>query len=78
MLRSDLCDYSDAYILVKGRINVRATANIDIDRKDIAFKNATFKSCITKNNSILIENAGLDTVMPMYSLLENLQNYAMT
>ena len=33
MLRSDLCDYSDAYIVVKGRINVKATANTDIDKK---------------------------------------------
>ena len=31
MLRSDLCDYSDAYIVVKGIVNVKATANTDID-----------------------------------------------
>ena len=30
MLRSDLCHYSDAYIVLKGRINVRATANTDV------------------------------------------------
>ena len=47
MLRSDLCDYSDAYIFVNGRINITANANTDIYRKDIVFKNATFKSCIT-------------------------------
>ena len=29
MLRSDLSDYSDAYIVVKGRISVRATENTD-------------------------------------------------
>ena len=39
MLRSDLCDYSDACIVVKGRINVKATANTNIGKKDIAFKN---------------------------------------
>ena len=33
MLRSDLCDYSDAYIVVKGIINVRVTENTDIDRR---------------------------------------------
>ena len=31
MLRSDLCDYSDAYIVVKGIVHVKATANTDID-----------------------------------------------
>ena len=30
MLRSDLCHYSDAYFVLKGRINVRATANTDV------------------------------------------------
>ena len=39
MLRSDLCDYSDACIVVKGRINVTGTANTNIRKKDIAFKN---------------------------------------
>ena len=75
MFRSDLCDYSDAFIVVKGRINVRATANTDIDQKDAAFKNnASFRSCITKINSTLIDNAeDLDIVMPMYNLLELLE-----
>ena len=75
MFRSDLCDYSDAFIVVKGRINVRATANTDIDQKDVAFKNnAPFRSCITKINSTLIDNAeDLDIVMPMYNLLELLE-----
>ena len=49
MLKSDLCDYSDEYIVVKGRISVRATANTGIDQKDIVFKNnAPFRSCIAK------------------------------
>ena len=39
VLRSYLCDYSDACITVKGRINVKATANTDIEEKDVAFKN---------------------------------------
>ena len=49
MLKSDLCDYSDVYIVVKRGINIRAIVN--------AFKdNAPFRSCITKINSKLIEN----------------------
>ena len=48
MLRSDLCDYSDAYIVVNGRVSVKATENNDIGRKDIVFRNnAPFRSCIT-------------------------------
>ena len=39
MLKSDLYDYSDAYIVVKGRISVRATENTDKGQKDIALKN---------------------------------------
>ena len=70
MLRSDLCDYSDAYIVVRGRINVKANANTEIEEKDVAFKNnAPFRLCITKINSTLIANAeDLDIVMSMYNL----------
>ena len=43
MLRSSLCDYSDAYILVKGNISVNNTAAADADanniNKKIIFKN---------------------------------------
>ena len=39
LLRSDLCNYSDAYIPVKGRKNDRAIANINVDKKDVTFKN---------------------------------------
>ena len=48
--------------------------------KDGAFKNnAPFRSCISKINITLIENAGdLDVVIPMYNLLEYSQNYSMT
>ena len=82
MLRSDVCAYSDAYIVIvlKGRINVRATANTDIGQKDSSFKsNAPFRSCITKINSTLMDNAeDLDIIMPMYNLLEYSQNYSIT
>ena len=71
MLRSDLFDYSDAYIVVKGIIAVLG-GNNDAYAKKIAFKNnAPFISCISKINNTLIDNAvDLDIVMPMYNLLE--------
>ena len=80
MLRSDLCDYSDAHIVVKGRINVKTTENTDVGGEDVAFKNnAPFRSCITKINSKLIDDAeDLSIVMPMYNLLEYSQNNSMT
>ena len=80
MLRSYFCDYSDAYIVVKGRINIRAVANTDINQKDALFKNnAPFISCITKINNTLIDNMeDLDIVMPRYNLLEDSHNYSMT
>ena len=71
MPRSDLCDYSDAYIVVKWTINVTNSNNDAYDKK-LAFKNnAPFISSISKINNILINNAeDLDIVMPMYNLLE--------
>ena len=72
MLRSDLCDYSDAYIVVTGTIAVtRPNNNKNAYDKKLAFKNnAPFNSCITKINNTLIDNAeDLDIVMPMYNLI---------
>ena len=47
MLRSDLWDYSDAYIVVKGRISVRDTNNANKRDKKLTFKNnAPFRLCI--------------------------------
>ena len=75
MLRSDLCDYSDAYIVVKGDSTLTKTNGrgiIDIKSRFLAFKNnAPFTNCISKINNVLIDNAeDLDVVMPMYNLLE--------
>ena len=79
MLRSDLYDYSDAYIVVEGKITV---TNPDDDAYDkiLAFKNhAPFNSCITKINNTLIDNAeDLDIVMPMYNLIEYSRKYRKT
>ena len=80
MLRSDLCDYSEAYIVVKGDITVEGANNKIIENKLLAFKNnAPFISCISKMNDVLIENEeDLDIVMPMYNLLEYSKNYSKT
>ena len=82
MLRSDLCDYSDAYMVLKEGIDLLADAANEDDRaeKNVTFKNnAPFRSCIWKINSTLTDNADdLDIVMSMYNLLEYSQNYSMT
>ena len=80
MLRSDLCDYADAYILIKGIITVAGNAPRDRqDRPVILKNNAPFISCITRINGELIEDADdLDVVMPMYNLLEYSKNYRKT
>ena len=80
MLRSDLCDYSDTYIVVKGRITVEGTINANRRNKMLAFKNnAPFRSCISKiNNTFTVNAENLDIAMPMYNRLEYSDNYFMT
>ena len=77
MLRSDLCDFSDAYIVVKGTMTVTNPDNNAHDKK-LAFKiNAPFVSCILKINITLADNAeDLVVVMPMYNLLEYSKDYS--
>ena len=70
MLKSSLCDYGDAYILVKGTITVNNTAAADADanktNKKLIFKNcAPFTNCISEINNTQVDNAkDLDIVMP--------------
>ena len=84
MLRPNLCDYSDAYILVNGTITVTAAEGANNIREKrnkplILKNNAPFVSCITRINGELIEDADdLDIVMPMYNLLEYSRNYRKT
>ena len=56
MLRSDLCDFSDAYIVIKGDITVTKAANrdfIDVRNRFLAFKiNAPFTNCVSKINNV--------------------------
>ena len=78
-LRSDLYDFSDAHIVMKGKITVTNPKNDACDKK-LAFKNnAPFVSCVSKVNNTFIDNAeDLDVVMPMYNLLEYSKNYSKT
>ena len=75
-MRLDLCDFSDAYIVVKGTITVTNPNNAKRN-KAVAFKNnAPFINCISKINGVQIDNAeDLDVVMPMYIFLEYSKNY---
>ena len=84
MLKSSLCDYSDAYILVKGKITITgvgadaAARQTDERDKGVAFKNcAPFINCVTEINNTDLDNAkDLDIVMPMYKLIEYSDNFA--
>ena len=85
ILRSNLCDYSDAYILVKGTITVNGIVNgaeneiLRRNRPLILKNNAPFVSRMTKINNVFIEDADdLDIIMPMYNLLEYSKNYRKT
>ena len=80
MLRSDLCDYSDAYVWVKGTITVtNPINNANFDRRLTLKNNATFILCVSKINGEFVENAeDLGIVMPMYNLLEYSKNYEKT
>ena len=72
MLKSSLCDYRDAYILVKGTITVNNTAASDSKanntNKKVIFKNcAPFTNCISEINNTQVGNAkDIDIVMSMY------------
>ena len=80
MLRSNLCDFSDAYIVVEGDITLEGDNDANKRNKNLAFKNnAPFINCISKINGVKIDNAeDLDVVMPMYNLLEYSKNYRKT
>ena len=75
-LKSSLCDYPDAYILVTGNIVV---AGSDNNRK-IALKNcAPVKKCRTEINDTVIDEAEhINIAMPMYNLIEYIDNYSDT
>ena len=74
VINPNLCDYSDAYILVTGNIKVAA---VGADT-NVAFKNcAPFTRCVTHINDEHVEAAeNLDIIMHMYILIEYSDNYA--
>ena len=84
MIRSSLCDYSDAYILVKGNIsvvnNAGAGAAANNTNKKVIFKDcAPFTNCISNINNTQFSNAEyIDIVMSMYNVVEYSDNYSKT
>ena len=86
MLRSNLYDYADSYILVKGTITVTragddaAVRRADERNKRVTFKNcAPFTKCISRISNTDIDNAhDIDIVMPIYNLIEYSDNYSKT
>ena len=86
MLRSNLCDYAESYILVKGTITITgagddaAARQADERNKGATFKNcALFTKCISRIINANIDNAhDIDIVMPMYNLIEYSDNYSKT
>ena len=86
ILRSNLCDYSDAYILAKRTITITGAGNDDATKrademdKGATFKNcAPFTKCISRINNADIDNAqDIDIVMPMHNLIEYSDNYSKT
>ena len=71
VIKPNLCDYSDAYILVIGNIQNKPSNSV------VAFKNcAPFRTCDVTINDEHVEKAeDLDIVMPMCNLLEHSDNY---
>ena len=86
MLKSSLCDYSDAYIIVKGKITITgegddaAARQADERDKGVAFKNCVpFTNCISEISNTQVDSAkDTDIVMPTYDLIEYSDNYAKT
>ena len=72
-IKSSLCDYSDAFILVTGNITVPSNNNTDVAFKDCA----PFSTCTTKINDIFVDEANhIYIVMPMYNLIKFSDNHS--
>ena len=86
MLRSNLCDYADSYILVKGTITITGAGDDAAARRaderniGVTSKNcAPFTKCISRINNTDIDNAhDIDIIMPMYNLIEYSDTYSNT
>ena len=75
VLKSSLCDYSDAYIRPKGNVTINnQQLQVLIQIIQIAYTN-----CISQINNTQIDNAkDTDIVMSMYNLIEYSDNYSKT
>ena len=71
VIKSNLCDYSDAYILIVGNIKNKPANSV------VAFKNcAPFRTCDVTINDVHVQKAeDLDMLIPMYNLLQYSDNY---
>ena len=75
MLRSDLCDFNDSYIVVEGDITLEGDNYANKRNKNLTFKNnAPFINCISKTNGEKIDNAeDLEVVMPIITYLNTVK-----
>ena len=86
MLRSNICDYADAYILVKGTITTTgagddATAKrLDERNNGVIFKIcAPVTKCISRTSNTEIDNPkDINIAMQMFNLIEYSDNYSKT
>ena len=80
MLRLNLSNYSDVYIVLKGRISFRGTNDPNKRNKKVTFKNnLPFRSCISKINNTFVDiEEDLDIILPKCNLLQYSDNYSMT
>ena len=78
-LRNYLCDWSDAYLIVTGKITITNPNNNAYDKKLAQKNNAPFISCVTRINNILTDDCqDLDIVMAVYNLISYSKNYQKT
>ena len=80
VLRSDLCDYRDVYVVVSEGITVTDTDNANRRNQKLTFENdALFRPCILKiSNTFMRNEEHLDIVMLLVNLIEYSDNYCMT
>ena len=83
MIRSNLCDYSDACMHVKGTItvqNTRKTAVPNSRNKKLIFEHCgPFTYYISEINNTRVDDAhDIDVVMPMYNFIEYRNIYSKT
>ena len=77
VIKYNVGDYSDAYILVTGHINNKVAAPAAGALRNVAFKNcAPCRECVVSiNDEFFGKTQNLDIISPMYNLLEYSDNY---